>query len=98
MDAPAPTRLRPVHIGLVPLGGEAEIDVHGVAFSLIADRVGRFSGVQVAPAIAQTLHSSCGVQLSGVGNFVSGDLRGVQVAGAVNMTDGTASGVQLLAG
>ena len=98
MDAPAPTRLRPVHFGLVPFGGEAEIDVHGVSFSLIADRVGRFSGVQGAPAIAQTLHSSRGVQLSGVGNFVSGDLRGVQAGGAVNMTDGTVSGVQLTGG
>ena len=88
----------PVHVGLVPFGGEDDIDVRGVSFSLIADRVGRFSGVQVAPGIAQTLRSSSGVQLSGVANVVSGDLRGVQVTGALNMTDGTVRGAQLAGG
>jgi hypothetical protein len=87
-----------VHLGLVPFGGEHEIDVRGVSFSLIADRVGRFSGVQLAPGIAQTLQSSSGVQLSGVANVVSGDLRGVQVTGALNMTDGGVRGVQLAGG
>jgi hypothetical protein len=87
-----------VHLGLVSFGGEHEIDVRGVSFSLIADRVGRFSGVQLAPGIAQTLQSSSGVQLSGVSNVVSGDLRGVQVTGALNMTDGGVRGVQLAGG
>jgi hypothetical protein len=87
-----------VHLGLVPFGGEHEIDVRGFSFSLIADRVGRFSGVQLAPGIAQTLQASSGVQLSGVANVVSGDLRGVQVTGALNMTDGGVRGVQLAGG
>jgi hypothetical protein len=97
-DIAPPTRVRPVHFGLVPFGGEDEIDVHGFSGSLIADRVGRFSGVQIAPGIAQTLRSSRGVQLSAVANVVSGDLRGVQATGALNMADGAVRGVQLAAG
>ena len=97
-DAPATTRVRPVHFGLVPFGGEEQIDVHGFSFSLIADRIGRFDGVQLAPGIAQTLGSSRGVQLSAVANVVSGDVRGVQVTGALNMADGTGRGVQLAGG
>jgi hypothetical protein len=98
VSAAGPTRIRPVHFGLVPFGGEGEIDVHGFSSSLIADRVGRFSGVQLAPGISQSLHSSRGVQLSAVANVVEGDLQGVQVTGAVNLSDGNVRGAQLAGG
>jgi hypothetical protein len=99
--APAPgvaSRQTPVHFGLVPFGAERELDVRGLSFSLIADRVGRFEGVQLSPGANLTLEDSRGVQISGGANLAGGGVRGVQIAGGFNLTEREMRGVQVAGG
>jgi len=40
-----------VHLGLIPMGGDGEVDVSGLSFGFIGDRVGRLSsGLQLSLA------------------------------------------------
>ena len=94
-SAPVATETRAVHFGLVPFGGERTLDVRGVSLSLIADRVGRFSGVQLSPGLSLTHEASRGVQLSGAVNLAGSDVCGVQSSGAFNLAQGTVTGAQL---
>lgn len=78
-----PLRSSSIHLGLVPMAGDGQWDIHGFSFGFIADRVGQLSG---------------GLQLSLGANFIDRSLDGVQVTIGGNVVRGTAHGLQLSVG
>ena len=99
--APPRTPLRsvPVHLGLVPMPGDAEVDVHGVSFSFIADRVGGLSsGLQLSLGANVADQFMYGTQLTIGANLLRGPGRGAQLAVGANLATDSFRGAQLTSG
>ena len=98
-SAGAPLRSTPVHLGLVPMPGDGEVDVHALSFSLIADRVGALSsGLQLSLGANIVDRSMRGTQLTIGANILRGPGRGAQIAAGANYAADTFHGAQLADG
>jgi hypothetical protein len=94
-----PLRSVPVHLGLVPMPGDAEVDVHGVSFSFIADRVGGLSsGLQLSLGANIADQFMYGTQLTIGANLLRGPGRGAQFAVGANLATESFRGAQLASG
>jgi hypothetical protein len=95
-----PLRPTHLHLGIVPLGGEETLDVHGLSFGFIADRVGRLSsGLQLSIGANIVDHDLWGTQLAvGVNILRGGGAHAVQVAAGLNFADGAYEGAQIVSG
>ena len=94
-DAPAKTDTKPaapseppmrstwIHLGLFPMAGDGEFDVHGFSFGFVADRVGKLSS---------------GLQLSLAANLIDREMSGAQMTIGANILRGPGSGAQLSVG
>ncbi len=100
LSAPrTPLRSVPVHLGLVPMPGDGEVDVHGVSFSFIADRVGGLSsGLQLSLGANIADQFMYGRQLTIGANLLRGPGRGAQLAVGANLVADSFRGAQLTAG
>jgi Caspase domain len=95
----APLRSTALHLGLVPLPGDAEVDVHGLSFSLVADRVGGLSsGLQLSLGANVADQYMRGTQITIGANIVRGPARGTQLAVGVNFAGQSFRGAQLANG
>jgi hypothetical protein len=81
--APPPLRSSWIHLGLVPMSGDGQWDIHGLSFGFIADRVGKLSS---------------GLQLSLGASFIDRELDGTQITVGANILRGSANGLQLSVG
>lgn len=99
VQAEPPLRSSSIHLGLVPMSGDGEWDIHGLSFGFIADRVGQLSGgLQLslgANLIDRSLH---GAQLTVGGNVVRGPAHGLQAAVGFNAATGPLHGAQMATG
>ena len=94
-----PLRRVPFHLGLVPMPGDGEIDVHGLSFSLIADHVGGLSGgMQLSLGANIADQFMYGTQLSIGANILRGPGRGSQLAAGANLVTQSFRGAQLASG
>jgi hypothetical protein len=99
--APVPAPLRPtaVHLGLFPLGGEDRLDVHGLAFGFVAERVGRLSsGLELSLAGNVVDHDIYGTQITVGANIARGSGRAAQLAVGLNYVGGSLDGLQAVSG
>jgi hypothetical protein len=87
-----PTRL---HLGLVPQEAEERLEVNGASLSLLADRVGRLSGLQLSLALNLIDRQLDGVQVAVGGNIARGPPRGAQVAVGANASWTGGRGAQI---
>jgi hypothetical protein len=95
----APLRSTSLHLGLVPLPGDAAVDVHGLSFSLIADRVGVLSsGLQLSLGANVVDQSMRGTQLTIGANILRCQGHGAQIAVGANYAADDFQGAQLAAG
>ena len=97
---PMRTALRPVpvHLGLVPMPGDGELDVHNLSFGFIADRVGGLSsGLQLSLGANFADQYMYGTQLTIGANVLRGPGRGSQLAVGVNVAAANFRGAQLSA-
>ncbi len=78
-----PLRSTSIHLGLFPMSGDGEVDVHGFSFGFVADRVGRLSS---------------GLQLSLAANLIDLGMSGAQLTVGANILRGPGSGAQLSVG
>jgi hypothetical protein len=81
--ATPPLRSTSIQLGLVPMGGDEQLDVHGLAFGFVADRVGQLSS---------------GLQLSLAANIVDGEMAGIQLTIGTNVLRGPGHGAQIVVG
>ena len=89
----------PIHLGLVPLPGDPALDVHGLSFSLIADRVGGLSsGLQLSLGVNVADQFMRGTQLTIGANILRGPGRGTQLAVGVNFDADSFHGAALSSG
>jgi hypothetical protein len=94
-----PLRSVPVHLGLVPMPGDAEVDVHGLSFSFIADRVGGLSsGLQLSLGANIAEQFMYGTQVTIGANLLRGPGRGSQLAVGANLATESFRGAQLASG
>ena len=94
-----PLHAVPVHLGLVPMPGDAEVDVHGLSFSFVADRVGGLSsGLQLSLGANIADQFMYGTQLTVGANLLRGPGRGSQFAVGANLATDTFRGAQLTSG
>jgi len=94
-----PLRSVPVHLGLVPMPGDGEVDVHGVSFSFIADRVGGLSsGLQLSLGANIAEQFMYGTQITIGANLLRGPGRGAQVSVGANLATESFRGAQLASG
>ena len=99
VSAGPPLRSTTAHLGLIPLPGDELLDVHGLSFSLIADRVGRLSsGLQLSLGANVDDQFLNGTQLSIGANILRGPGRGTQMAAGFNFAAGPFRGAQLSSG
>jgi hypothetical protein len=84
--------------GFWPRGGDGAMDVHGLSFGFIADRVGRLEGLQLTLAYAEVGRGGRGLQLSVGANVLAGDFRGTQISAGANVARGNFRGVELASG
>jgi hypothetical protein len=99
--APAgpPLRATSLHLGLVPMPADGEVDVHGLSFSFIADRVGALSsGTQLSLGFNLIDQRMNGTQLTIGANVLRGSGRGAQVSVGANYAAGELRGAQLANG
>jgi hypothetical protein len=75
-----PLRSSWIHLGLVPMSGDGQWDIHGLSFGFIADRIGQLSS---------------GLQLSIGANIIDRDLNGTQATVGANVARGATHGLQL---
>jgi len=89
----------------------AAVDVHGISFGIVAERVHRVTGVQLAFGLVQTDESMVGfqtslgaaisrgytkgVQAGTIASFADGQFRGVQLSDVASITRGDAQGLQM---
>jgi hypothetical protein len=78
-----PLRSTSIHLGLFPMSGDGQLDVHGFSFGFVADRLGKLSS---------------GLQLSLAANLIDRELRGVQLTAGANILRGPGYGAQIVAG
>ncbi|HET6146624.1 MAG TPA: caspase family protein [Polyangia bacterium] len=91
-----PLRSMPVHLGLVPMPGDGELDVHGLSFGFVADRVGGLSsGLQLSLGANMADQYMYGTQLTVGANILRGPGRGAQIAAGVNYAAQSFRGAQL---
>jgi hypothetical protein len=94
-----PLRSVPVHLGLVPMPGDAEVDVHGLSFSFIADRVGGLSsGLQLSLGANVADQFMYGTEITIGANLLRGPGRGSQLAVGANLATDSFRGAQLASG
>lgn len=97
--APPPLRSSALHLGLVPMGADAELDIHGFSFGFIADRIGKLSsGLQLSLATNIIDHELSGGQVTVGGNVVRGPASGLQLAVGFNHASGPFHGAQIVTG
>jgi hypothetical protein len=97
--AEPPMRSTSVHLGLIPMGGDGEVDVSGLSFGFIGDRVGRLSsGLQLSLATNIADHGLKGTQLTIGANILNGPGRGAQIATGMNYAGLDFRGTQLSVG
>jgi len=91
-----PLRSTPVHLSLVPMPGDGELDVHNLSFGFIADRVGGLSsGLQLSLGANLADQHMYGTQLTIGANILRGPGRGAQLAVGVNFAAESFHGAQL---
>jgi hypothetical protein len=78
-----PMRSTWIHLGLFPMSGDGDLDVHGFSFGSVADRVGKLSS---------------GLQLSLAANLIDREMAGAQLTVGANILRGPGSGAQLSVG
>jgi hypothetical protein len=78
-----PMRSTWIHLGLFPMAGDGEVDLHGFGFGFVADRVGKLSA---------------GLQLSLAANLIDREMTGAQLTVGANILRGPGSGAQLSVG
>ncbi|HXU64663.1 MAG TPA: caspase family protein [Polyangia bacterium] len=88
----------PVHAVLFPTPGDGEVDVYGLSFGLVADRVGNLNGFQLALGYNQVDESLRGLQLVVGVNAVGAGYHGAQIAAGANIARGRGDGLELTAG
>ena len=94
-----PLRSVPAHFGLIPMPGDADVDVHGLSFSLIADRVGGLSaGLQLSLGANIADQFMYGTQITVGANVLRGPGRGSQMAVGLNFSQEDFRGAQLASG
>jgi hypothetical protein len=95
----APLRSTPLHLGLVPMPGDGELDVHNLSFGFIADRVGGLSsGLQLSLGANVADQYMYGTQLTIGANILRGPGRGAQIAVGINYAANSFRGAQLADG
>jgi len=95
--APAepPLRSTSIHLGLFPMSGDGEVDVHGFSFGFVADRVGRLSGgLQLSLAANLVDRGMSGAQMTVGANVLRGPGHGAQLSVGANVATGYFKGVQ----
>ena len=94
-----PLRSVTLHLGLVPMPDDAGVDVHGLSFSFIADRVGGLSsGLQLSLGANVADRFMRGTQLTIGANILRGPGRGVQLAVGFNFAADAFRGIQVASG
>ena len=88
----------PYKLILFPRAPDAQADVRGFSFGLVADRSRRVHGFQLAIGWAQTDADLVGVQLSAGANLAQGSFRGVQMTSGANILRGSGRGLQIVGG
>jgi hypothetical protein len=83
---------------LFPTASDAQADVHGFSFGLVADRALRVRGFQLAIGWAQTDEEMRGLQLSAGATLAQGRMHGMQLTAGANIVRGEGRGVQLVGG
>ena len=95
----APLHSVTVHLGLVPLPSDPEVDVHGLSFSLVADRIGGLSsGLQLSLGANVADQFMYGTQLTIGANLLRGPGRGSQLSVGANLAAESFRGAQLASG
>ena len=93
--ASAPT---PYKLILFPRAPDANADVRGFSFGLVADRSRRVRGFQLAIGWAQTDEALVGLQMSAGANLIQGWFQGVQITSGANILRGGGRGLQMVGG
>jgi len=94
-----PLRSTSLHLGLVPMGGDEQLDVHGLAFGFIADRVGQLSsGLQLSLAANLIDREMAGTQLTIGTNILRGPGHGAQIVVGANIATADFRGAQIATG
>ncbi len=95
---PAATAPSPFKLIVFPRDADAQADVRGFAFGLIAERSRRVNGFQFGIGWAQTDEDLRGMQLSAAATLSQGRVRGFQLSGGANILRGEGRGFQLTGG
>ena len=83
---------------MFPRDADAQADVRGFAFGLIAERSRRVNGFQFGIGWAQTDQDLRGMQLAAAASLAQGRVRGFQLTGGANNLRGDGRGFQLTGG
>jgi hypothetical protein len=92
--APPHTRM-PTKLGIVPRDGDERIDVHGLSFGFVGDRVGEMHGFQLGLGWTEAQSGLRGLQLAVGATYARGDSRGLQLADGITASEGRLVGVQI---
>jgi hypothetical protein len=84
----------PVHLALANVDPQS-VDVHGLALGVVATRVARVHGFEMAFGLAQTDEVMSGVQLALGGAIARGYTSGAQFGGFAGMAEGSFRGLQI---
>lgn len=94
-----PLRSSSVHLGLVPMSGDGDWDIHGLSFGFIADRIGKLSsGMQLSLGANIIDRELDGSQVTVGGNIVRGPAHGLQLSVGFNYASGPFRGAQIVTG
>jgi hypothetical protein len=94
-----PLRSSWIHLGLVPMSGDGDWDIHGLSFGFVADRVGKLSsGLQLSLGANFIDRELDGSQVTVGGNVVRGPAHGLQLAVGFNYASGPFHGAQIVTG
>jgi hypothetical protein len=96
--APAAAAPSPFKAIVFPRDADAQADVRGVAFGLIAERSRRVVGLQYGVGWAQIDQELRGMQLSAAATLAQGRVRGFQLSGGAHILRGDGRGFQLTGG
>jgi hypothetical protein len=95
-ETPAPPRVDLVaRLSIWPRSGDELMNVHGLSFGLVGDRVGHLRGLQLALGWGEVRDGMHGVQLTVGATLVRGQARGAALAAGVVASDGEMRGTQL---
>ena len=95
---PTPPAEIALRAGFWPRSGDDAIDVHGLSFGFLADRVGHLQGLQLTLAYNEVGRGGRGLQLTVGANVLTGDFRGAQLSAGANVARGNLRGIQLASG